>query len=85
MTTPREIIREVGVDSVAAALGVHEGRVRQAMTEDALPAAWFVQMRALCAGKGVDLPEGVFRWKSAIAVDSTAPASTQHETAVNPP
>ena len=53
-----------GPAAVAQAVGVHEGRVRQATAEGAFPAAWFMAMSKLGEAGGVDVPPALFRWKS---------------------
>jgi len=65
MKTPRDVIEALGAGTIAEALGLHAGRVRQAAGGETLPAAWFKALRDLGAEKGVAVPEEVFAFKPA--------------------
>jgi hypothetical protein len=60
-----QIIGKIGVDVLAAALGVSAGAVReQWRAQDGLmPSSWFTVVRDLAGGEGVSVTEAMFRFR----------------------
>ena len=63
MKTPHDIIYALGVREVAAALGRHPGRVRQASLENRLPASWFDVIDTMCKRRRIKLSRDLFKWE----------------------
>lgn len=57
--------QQLGVAAIAERLGVTENAVREATRSGLYPAMWWKALRGLAAERGVDLPDNLFRWKSA--------------------
>jgi len=62
-----EIIRLIGTQKIAMALGVSDDAVReQGRAKDGLlPASWFSVVRRLSIDVGIEVAESAFRFKSA--------------------
>lgn len=67
MKTPRDIVNALGAKEIAAAVGVHPGRVRQAAGEEFLSAAWFDEIEKLFTKRGEECPREAFNFKRACA------------------
>jgi hypothetical protein len=64
MKTSREIIDALGIENIAAAVGVDIRRVKRARYEPKIAAVWY---DALCIMAGEDLPRDLFTFKRAAA------------------
>ena len=62
MKTPMEIIDALGVEQVAAEIGVDRRRVLRARHDDQLPALWY---SGICEMTGEALPHELFTFKRA--------------------
>jgi len=58
------IVKAIGSAEIQQALEVTSHSVRHARCVGRFPASWFPVIRTLCAGRGIDCPEGVFNWRN---------------------
>lgn len=61
--TVKDVVDQIGRQTICAALGVAKSVVSQAVSDGVFPARWFVAMRALGRAHGVEVHEGLFRWR----------------------
>ena len=59
-----DISNKLGRGVIAKRVGVSAGAVTEAIRNGAFPSSWFVALRALGEEKGVEVGEGLFRWKT---------------------
>lgn len=64
MTSPKQIADSLGRKSIAAAVGVRETAVSNAVVRGQFPPAWFVAVSGLAAAKDVECPPQAFGMRS---------------------
>ena len=67
----KELIEQIGRDRFTAELGHAPQVVSRAVTEDRMPAHWFVGVRDICKANGITVSEALFKWTR------KSPTSTQ--------
>lgn len=75
MMTAKDIVAAIGREKVAKSLGVVDTAVCNAIAANAFPASWYFCIRTLGKDSGVDVPEGLFNWKSTPVSDDTHTAA----------
>lgn len=65
-------IRKIGINTVASALGVSAGSVREQLRakDKRIPACWFVIVRGLAREAGISVDEAQFRFRPAAHSDA---------------
>lgn len=63
MQTTGEVADTLGRAVIAQRVGVGLTTVSAAVTEGVFPASWYLEMKALGAEKGIDIPDTLFRFK----------------------
>lgn len=62
MKTVSDMIDTIGRGTFADRTGHGQQVISRAIRENVMPAAWYVDVRDLCAEMGVEVPEHLFRW-----------------------
>ena len=62
MKTVTEFLNTVGRQDFRASTGIPEQSLTRAISDNLMPAAWFRDVRDFCTERGIEVPEGLFRW-----------------------
>lgn len=65
MTTAIDIADALGRKKMADTLDVGVTAVSNAVVRGSFPAAWFLAVSEMCAGRGIDCPPSLFNMKAA--------------------
>lgn len=63
MTSTRDIINELGAETIQRLCGVGEFSIRAAKRDGQFPASWFDALDQACAAKGIHCPRELFAFK----------------------
>lgn len=62
MQTVDEFIKTIGRADFTEETGFSPQVISRAIVENIMPPGWFVAVRDLCASRGIETPEWLFRW-----------------------
>ena len=62
MDTVSEFIETVGRQGFADQTGFAQQSISRAISENVMPARWYLAVRAICVARDIAVPDQLFRW-----------------------
>ena len=62
MDTVSEFIEILGRQGFADQTGFAQQSISRAISENVMPARWYLAVRAICLARGIVVPDQLFRW-----------------------
>jgi hypothetical protein len=62
MDTVSAFIETVGRQGFAEQTGFAQQSISRAISENVMPARWYLAVRAICVARGIAVPDQLFRW-----------------------
>ena len=62
MDTVSEFIETLGRQGFAEQTGFAQQSISRAISENLMPARWYLAVRGICLARGIAVPDQLFRW-----------------------
>lgn len=62
MDTVSEFIETLGRQGFAEKTGFAQQSISRAISENLMPARWYLAVREICIARGIAVPDQLFRW-----------------------